>query len=714
MNTLEVIIGIVVYFLLMSLVASAIAELVSSWRRTRGRFLREAVRLTCGGGESVCLEVYRHPAIAALYEADAPVAPAPAQGLRGVATLAMPSEQERKSLPSYIPPDSFARAYLETVLGLPLEQVGDLGATFASEKRVLVDARPATRVAPSELDEAYLALRPLVLAANGDRTKALELVAEQFNKVNERAAGWYKRVVSRNLFVVGLLLAIATNGDATRIVSRLDTDPALRRDLVELADTLLATNRASVVVSPASTPAPTPTPSPSPQPPSRTNAPGTNAPTGNVTSAPKETTTAREPSATPNPPKSPEEQTREELLIRTRLVEGISGGWNNDPIIRLSLWADPGSWFWEWTWKLLGFLITAGAVSLGAPFWFDLLSKLVNVRNSLKGSSTDASDAAGKPAPPRTETAIATSLAARTAGVSETQLTPSPAALAVEREMAIFSELAYLGKLELKSRLATLGHASAPFELVATAAKANPRLPDTQAYVVRTANRLIVAFRGTEPTIPADIITDLRFKLDPVDWAPEPMLAHAGFLEALAAVWEPLTVELRRLNTTNPLPVHFCGHSLGGALAVLAAARHLGEKHLAQDQELRQRRANTFGGLHTIGQPRVGDPAFAKWAGTLFGGNYVRTVNNRDAVPRVPPSASDPGYQHFGTLHFYDSHGTLWVNPTWFFRLLDYGLPTAEIEALAKEPVADHAAAGYVGLYRNVSAQPTTPAASTA
>ena len=34
-------------------------------------------------------------------------------------------------------------------------------------------------------------------------------------------------------------------------------------------------------------------------------------------------------------------------------------------------------------WTILGWLITAFAISLGAPFWFDLLNKLMQVRNSV-------------------------------------------------------------------------------------------------------------------------------------------------------------------------------------------------------------------------------------------------------------------------------------------------------------------------------------------
>jgi hypothetical protein len=37
---------------------------------------------------------------------------------------------------------------------------------------------------------------------------------------------------------------------------------------------------------------------------------------------------------------------------------------------------------WQWFWKIIGLFLSALAVSLGAPFWFDLLSKFVNIRGS--------------------------------------------------------------------------------------------------------------------------------------------------------------------------------------------------------------------------------------------------------------------------------------------------------------------------------------------
>jgi hypothetical protein len=42
-------------------------------------------------------------------------------------------------------------------------------------------------------------------------------------------------------------------------------------------------------------------------------------------------------------------------------------------------------WDWHWSWTAFpGWLITAFALSLGAPFWFDLLNKVVKLRTSVK------------------------------------------------------------------------------------------------------------------------------------------------------------------------------------------------------------------------------------------------------------------------------------------------------------------------------------------
>jgi hypothetical protein len=42
-----------------------------------------------------------------------------------------------------------------------------------------------------------------------------------------------------------------------------------------------------------------------------------------------------------------------------------------------------------WVLKLLGFVISAFAARQGAPFWFDLLKKLVSLRNATQSKKEE-------------------------------------------------------------------------------------------------------------------------------------------------------------------------------------------------------------------------------------------------------------------------------------------------------------------------------------
>jgi hypothetical protein len=52
----------------------------------------------------------------------------------------------------------------------------------------------------------------------------------------------------------------------------------------------------------------------------------------------------------------------------------------------------------SWPQRLIGWILTMTAVSLGAPFWFDLLNKLMNIRNAGKKPETSDNQARGQAA----------------------------------------------------------------------------------------------------------------------------------------------------------------------------------------------------------------------------------------------------------------------------------------------------------------------------
>ncbi len=189
----------------------------------------------------------------------------------------------------------------------------------------------------------------------------------------------------------------------------------------------------------------------------------------------------------------------------------------------------------------------------------------------------------------------------------------------------------------------------------------------TQCYVAHNDDFVIVAFRGSESHkregahgrdihyIVADWMVDLN--IDLVD-SEQGGSVHQGFKEALDEVWytqdqrgEHQCLESYLDEVSNEdcrrRTVWFTGHSLGAALATLAAARH-----------------GDVAGLYTFGSPRVGDRVFA--AG--FHINTYRFVNNDDLVTKVPL----PGpYRHVGTTKYIDHEGVLHHNPGLWERAKD-------------------------------------------
>ena len=140
----------------------------------------------------------------------------------------------------------------------------------------------------------------------------------------------------------------------------------------------------------------------------------------------------------------------------------------------------------------------------------------------------------------------------------------------------------------------------------------------------------VLVFRGTDELI--DWLTDLGVRL--IRWSGAG-LVHEGFRDAFESVWP----ETERLLAEDDSPVFYTGHSLGAALATLAAAK-------------RPPRA-----LYTFGSPLVGDKTFAM---SLSGVKVYRIVNNRDIVTTVPPPL---GFQHAGELYYIAHDGSILVSP---------------------------------------------------
>jgi triacylglycerol lipase len=166
---------------------------------------------------------------------------------------------------------------------------------------------------------------------------------------------------------------------------------------------------------------------------------------------------------------------------------------------------------------------------------------------------------------------------------------------------------------------------------------------DTQGFVAQNSRAVLLVFRGTQPNVPVDWLSD--FEASHETWGHPVGTVHKGFYEALRAVWgHPLAdgreILPARLLNRGDRALWIAGHSLGGALAELAAAQASFVCHIPVQ------------GVYTFGQPRCGDDAFAAAVHAALGNRIFRFINDRDIVPRVPFFGM--GFRHYGSEVFFD------------------------------------------------------------
>jgi triacylglycerol lipase len=159
----------------------------------------------------------------------------------------------------------------------------------------------------------------------------------------------------------------------------------------------------------------------------------------------------------------------------------------------------------------------------------------------------------------------------------------------------------------------------------------------------------LVVFRGTDADDPMDIGDDADFLL--TAWKPGGNV-HTGFFNALNGVEPALGVAIKAMSH----PILFTGHSLGAAIATLAASFY--RSSIANDSA-----------LYTFGCPRVGD---AKFTATLAGMAGRRYVDCTDIVTRVP--LEKMGYAHVGEPYYINRRGEITLNPSEFTMKEDQAL----------------------------------------
>ena len=190
-------------------------------------------------------------------------------------------------------------------------------------------------------------------------------------------------------------------------------------------------------------------------------------------------------------------------------------------------------------------------------------------------------------------------------------------------------------------------------------------------------DKVVIAFRGTEPTKLNDLLADLKAWKDTSETKGR---VHAGFKAEADKLW-PLLYRLiigRSVNKERDT-ILITGHSLGAAIATIIATRASAEGY----------RVN----LYTYGSPRVGN---STWAEQFEDGSIPtwRFVNNNDIVTKVPPFGLF--FTHIGDLKYINYYGNVRVS-TWWQRLKDQ--MRGRFRALCKFQLFDGAFDHSMGLY---------------
>jgi hypothetical protein len=310
LQVLDIGLGMVFLYLLLSLACTAATELISGAVRLRASTLVQGIKNLIRD-DKLQKEFLDHPLIKALH-------------------------REGK-MPSFIPPRTFALTLLHTIPGVDMS-------------KGIESVRDAVAQLPADSD-LRKTLIILIDDAGNDLTKLRANVETWFNDTMDRVGGWYKAKAQVITVVVCLLVVGFSNADTIQWVKALSSDSSLREALVAQAEVYAKRDEPAPLI------------------------------------------TSREPAESKTVAAQPESKkvtsgAIDSLTIAARRIQS-----NLDEIKKLGI-----PFGWEktpekvnWLLKVVGLLLTVLATSLGAPFWFDMLKKIVNIKTA-GASPSDAKD----------------------------------------------------------------------------------------------------------------------------------------------------------------------------------------------------------------------------------------------------------------------------------------------------------------------------------
>ena len=341
---LDVAIGMGFVYLLLSLIASVVQEMLAAFMQLRAANLEKGIR-SLFSGDSLSAErelvdsIYDHGLVRGLYSdprTDSKKVDSRfrrmmdsvrllARRLIGISPdKPLTIAANPLLLPSYIPSRTFALALID-ILNTKKEQ-GE--QAMSSITKALAEAN----------NKAAQALLTLAIDAKGDIVAFQRNVEQWYNDAMDRVSGWYKRYTQRVLIVLGLLLAIVFNVNSVRVARTFWLDRDARQTMVDAAGKYANEH---------------PTPS--------------------------------------DAGKDDARKLRDRLQSDVDVFNQVTTsallplGWKHpwhfyEDYFRVA----PKDAFFSAVTLLAGWVMTALAISFGAPFWFDTLNKFMVVRSTVK------------------------------------------------------------------------------------------------------------------------------------------------------------------------------------------------------------------------------------------------------------------------------------------------------------------------------------------
>jgi len=365
-SILDIVIGLVFIYLLYSLLATILQEIIASQFAFRAKMLERAVfrmledenkfaskfrsvwylfKKTGNGGakNSITYEYYKHPLILFLGESDC------------------------RGKPAYINKETFSKVIVDLLRGKDVAPGDDIRLLIQKS----LDNQTTNWGNAKISDQTLCYLKSIWADANGDVGKFKHHLESWFEETMDRASTWYKKHIQFVLFFIGLAISIAFNVDTLKIIERLEKDPKLREQLVQQANAFQEAHPdldKKLLIQQAE---------------------------NNHFLAQKNKIQVND--SLRNKELNDSLQLANYLALKSKrdeLLDQASTLVRNDinsvhHSLGLGWETYDSSSFRSIFYSLIGWLVTALALSLGAPFWFDLLNRLMKLRGSVATPTSD-------------------------------------------------------------------------------------------------------------------------------------------------------------------------------------------------------------------------------------------------------------------------------------------------------------------------------------